>query len=167
MVSRFFFDTEFLVASSPGHASYHLISLGIAAEDGRELYLENSLFDWAGPGVDPWLLTNVRPHLHGPGSDASCPPAEMARRVAAFVAGSPEPQFWAYNGASDWVVLVSLYGDLLRRPEGWPSGYRELKHHLEDRGLGKADRPAQDGQEHHALADARWNRDCFIAAAAL
>lgn len=165
MPDRFFFDTEFLVASTPGHASFHLISVGIAAQDGRELYLENALFDWSDPRVGEWLRENVHPHLLGPDSDAWSTPAQMATRIQAFVAGAADPQFWAYNGASDWVVLMSLYGDILKRPAGWPSGYRELKHHLEARGLGKEDLPVQEGTEHHALADARWNLACFRAAA--
>lgn len=164
MPSRLFFDTEFLVASADGVAQMHLISIGIAAEDGRELYLENSSFDWSDPRTEGWLTENVRAHLLGPESDAWCAPAQMAARIEAFVGAFPDPQFWAYNGASDWVVLMSLYGDILNRPAGWPSGYRELKHHLEARGFNRANLPVQEGTEHHALADARWNLACFKAA---
>ncbi|WP_217924406.1 3'-5' exoribonuclease domain-containing protein [Miltoncostaea oceani] len=167
MPTRFFFDTEFLAASTPGHASYHLISIGIAAEDGRELYLENADFDWSDPRVSPWLSENVRPHLDGPGAAVSVPAQQMAGTITSFVGSAPDPQFWAYNGASDWVVLMSLFGDMLNRPAGWPSAFRDLKHYFEALGVAKADLPPHDGPEHHALADALWDRTCFMAAASL
>ena len=61
---RYFFDTEFLETSGSGQSRIQLISIGMVAEDGRELYLENSQFDWE-QEMDPWLRENVKPHLLG------------------------------------------------------------------------------------------------------
>jgi len=151
---RFFFDTEFLESSGTGRSLIQVISVGIVADDGRELYLESSQFDWE-QEMDPWLRENVKPHLLGPGHPSWCTPEEMARQVKDFAGADPE--FWAYVGAYDWIALISLFGILIDRPDGWPIYCHDLKQEIERRGLKKADMPAQDNQAHFAVDDARWN----------
>lgn len=151
---RYFFDTEFLESTGSGQSRIQLISIGIVAEDGNELYLENSGFDW-GQDMDPWLHENVEPHLLGPGSGAWCSVGEMATRIEEFV--GDEPELWAYVAAYDWIALISVFGRLIDRPEGWPIYCRDLKQEIQRRGLSKDDLPAQEGQEHLAIADARHN----------
>jgi len=151
---KFFFDTEFLETSGQGNYNLQIISIGIVAEDGRELYLENAGFDW-GQKMDSWLLENIKPHLLGEGHDSWVSLAEMAQKILELV--GQEPEFWAYAAASDWLALISLFGRVVDRPEGWPIFCRELKWFLMERGYSKEDMPVQEGQEHLAIADARWN----------
>jgi len=151
---RYFFDTEFLETSDAGRSSIQLISVGLVAEDGQELYLENAQFDWA-QEMDPWLRENVKHHLLGPGHPSWCTPEEMTLQIGEFVGAKPE--FWAYVGAYDWVALVSLFGRLIDRPEGWPIYCHDLKQEIERRGLTKQAVPAQDNTAHFAVDDARWN----------
>lgn len=64
---RFWYDTEFLEDGK----TIELISFGIVAEDGRELYLVNQEIEWTEARGDlhdricrhHWLMENVVPHL--------------------------------------------------------------------------------------------------------
>jgi hypothetical protein len=156
VVVRYFFDTEFFEHADRGHSHIELISIGMVCEDGRELYLENTDFDWEQPMPDEWLRENVRPHLHGPGSPAQKRPEEIADAIREFSAGE-NPEFWAYVAAYDWVVLMSVFGRLIDRPAGWPKFCRDLKQLITERNIVKEDLPADPENEHFALADARWN----------
>jgi hypothetical protein len=153
---RYFFDTEFYEHARAGHSSIELISIGMISEDGRELYLENATFDWDQPMTDEWLRENVRPHLRGPAADAWKQPHEIAEILREFVV-EDEVEFWAYASSYDWVTLMSVFGRLLDRPRGWPIFCRDLKQTIAERGIDKRELPLQDGLEHFALADARWN----------
>jgi hypothetical protein len=153
---RYFFDTEFFEHAENGRGSIQLISIGVVSDDGRELYLENKAFDWEQPMPDKWLYENVRPHLRGPASTASRQPQEIAEALREFIIGD-DIEIWAYVAAYDWVALMSVYGRLLDRPQGWPMFCRDLKQLIAERGIDKKELPLQDGLEHFALADARWN----------
>src|ERR1700683_2497713 len=107
---RFWFDTEFWDTGD----RIHLISIGIASEDGRELYMELDGIGQLGIPNNHWLIKNVIPHLGGPKFHWS----KVADAIVDFV--GLDPEFWAYCGAYDWVVLSQLYGPLVDRPESWP-----------------------------------------------
>ena len=150
---RYFFDTEFI----DDGRTIELISIGIAAEDGREFYAEVDDADIPWERASAWVLANVRPHL---GRGPRFRKADLGAAIAAFVAaGAGKPEFWAYVGAYDWVALCQLYGPMLNRPAGWPKLARDLKQLTFD--VGNPTLPAQAADEHHALADARWNREIF------
>jgi hypothetical protein len=156
-MNRLFFDTEFSEVGGDGCTSVEIISIGIATEDGRELYLENSQFDWTRPEIDPWLVENVRPHLRGAGDACHVAPPQMAERILALV-GDEEPEWWAYVAAYDWIALMSLFGRLVDRPPSWPIWCRDLKEQILRSGVDRADLPVQDeATAHDALADAKWN----------
>ena len=128
-----------------------LISIGMVDEDGREFYAESSEVDWG--KVDPWILENVRPHLLG----NAIPRSQIRDGIVGFI-GEDTPEFWAYNGAFDWVSLCSLFGRMIDLPKGWPHRHRELKDEMERLGVKKSELPEQVGTAHNALADAQWNR---------
>lgn len=146
---RLFFDTEFIEDGK----TIDLISIGIVAADGRELYCESSEFDASKAG--PWVKENVLPHLLGKG--ALLTRAQIARRVADFAGVSPE--FWADYGAYDWVVLCQLYGTMMDLPKGWPMWVRDLRQLVEV--CGNPDIPAQGGTVHRAIDDARWCKSAY------
>ncbi|HZC16762.1 MAG TPA: hypothetical protein VE309_08370, partial [Caulobacteraceae bacterium] len=56
---KYWIDTEFIERPF----SIDLISIGIAAEDGREFYAESSEVDWS--KASQWTLQTVRPQLDG------------------------------------------------------------------------------------------------------
>lgn len=150
-----------------------LISIGIAAEDGREYYAENVNFDWR--YFDPkrphlpstytqthqWLWENVHPHL-GPPEDRK-DEANIALEIVGFVGGDQVPEFWGYYADYDWVVFCWLFGQMIDLPTGFPMFCMDLKQEMVSRDVQKAQLPEQDDAEHHALADARWVRDCVLA----
>lgn len=156
---RYMLDTEFEERGGAGRMEIQMISLALVAQDGRELYLENSEYDWDRPGIDPWLLENVRPHMRG--GEYALSPAEAQARVAAFFQGDPEVQIWAYFGAYDWVVLCSLFGRMIDLPEGMPKHCMDLKQAMVQAGINKKSLPKQAANEHDALADSWQNHRVY------
>jgi len=149
---RYFIDTEF--SERGAHAPIDMISIGIVAEDGRELYLESS--EWVLADINPWVRANVLPHLKG----EMYPLAEIADRVKAFcglVYGKPE--FWGYYADYDWVVFCQIFGAMVNLPDGWPMYCHDLKQLCDSQG--NPSLPEQTSTNHNALNDARWNRIAF------
>jgi hypothetical protein len=148
---RIFYDTEFI--DCPKRQIIELISIGMIREDGTEYYAEVDGVDW-GYAVD-WVLKNVKPHLEGP----SKPRQQIAREIQEFV--GPNPEFWGYYAAYDWVALCQLYGRMLDTPDTWPNFTHDVQalRHM----LGITWRPEQKSTAHHALNDARWTKEFFDA----
>jgi hypothetical protein len=151
---RYFFDTEFYEDGT----TIDLISIGIVAEDGRELYAVSQ--DAQLHRVSAWVRMNVLPRLPKYGDPAWKPRDLIAADVRAFVMPlAPKPELWAYYADYDWVVLCQLFGTMMGLPKGWPMFCRDLKQLSVD--VGSPKHPADPLDEHNALADARWNRDLY------
>lgn len=151
---RYFFDTEFLEDGR----TIELISIGIVAEDGREYYAEAdlSLPVYLRVTEHKWLMANVWPHLtHYPK-----PLTQIAEEVRTFITGN-RPEFWAYMGAYDWVVLNQLYGSMVEHPTKWQYYCNDVAQLALYLGVNHRLLPSQTTTEHNALADARWTRDCY------
>ncbi len=153
---KYFYDSEFYEDGE----RIHLISIGIVAEDGRELYLENADFD---PGIVPeghFLVENVFPWLYD--SDVYLvSKAEIARLVQLFILEVEGPhELWAYYADYDHVVLAQLFGTMMDMPKGFPWFTLDLKQELHTFNI-TLPLPGQDGVQHHALADARWNHKVY------
>lgn len=103
---------------------------------------------------------------------------QIADDIRAFM--DPEaygkPEIWAYYADYDWVVFCQIFGAMVDLPKSFPMYCRDIKQEadrLEEwiRGFNSAPDyklrlPEQGKGEHHALADARWNRkawDCLQA----
>lgn len=156
---RYWFDTEFIEDGK----TITLLSIGIVAEDDRELYLENKAADLR--KANTFVKQFVLPQLHFPSCDCSkeegCParnPLQMRRAVQKFCSGD-KPEFWAYFGAYDWVALCQLFGRMIDLPNGWPMYVNDVKQLANARGDPRL--PALGKDEHHALADARWTRESW------
>jgi hypothetical protein len=166
---RVFYDTEFL-ERGPEHP-IELISIGMVAEDGRELYAVNADLPEECVRTHDWLSEHVWPHLPLAEPDAAArdgsasrldlghpdvrPRARIARLVAEFLERTPEPELWAWYGAYDHVVLTQLWRTMVETPDHVPKWTNDLRQ--EARRLGDPVLPRQPGGEHHALADARHN----------
>lgn len=148
---RYWFDTEFIEDGR----TIDLLSIGIVAEDGRELYLENREADFS--RANPWVQANVLPYLKGPAVGR----AYIAETLRDFCDPQKyeKPGFWAYYADYDWVVLCQLFGTMMDLPNGWPMYCRDIKQ-LADL-LGNPKLPKDPENEHHALADARWNKGAW------
>ena len=143
---KIWFDTEFIEDGR----TIDLISIGMVCEDGQELYLENSECDHS--RASAWVKQNVLGSLQG--GDAVKNRHDIAwcvRRMA-----GDKPEFWGYYADYDWVVLCQLFGTMMDLPKGWPMYCRDIKQLCDE--IGNPRLPEQGKGEHHALADARWNR---------
>lgn len=154
-----------------------LISIAIVCEDGRELYYENADFYWDHVPEDHWIQKNVRPHLWtenyemGPDTPAQFDVTEsgvsderfIARRIESFCLRPDKcnPVFHSYFSAYDWVAFCQIFGSMSDLPRGFPMFCMDLKQMMVERGLGgewKQKHCPDPQDEHHALADARWNK---------
>jgi hypothetical protein len=174
---RYFYDTEFLEDGK----TIELISIGIVAEDGRELYLVNRDAPWKRIKKDEWLMANVAPGLPRPHGDwiNQIPkrwpidfhnPAVRDRpairdAVEFFLLGNPatrtDIELWADYGAYDHVALCQLFGRMIDLPDGVPMFTNDFQQ--EWRRAGRPALPEQGVGLHNALADARHLRACFAA----
>jgi hypothetical protein len=147
---RMFLDTEFIEDGR----TIDLLSIGVVAEDGREFYRETKLSaEYVRRHANDWVKVNVLPHLTGDTDHR----ADIAQDLVTFVGERPE--FWGYYADYDWVVLCQLYGRMVDLPAGWPMFCMDLQQLAVSKGNPKL--PTQTTTEHHALADARWNRDVY------
>jgi hypothetical protein len=172
---RYFYDTEFLEDGK----TIELISIGIVAEDGRELYLVNRDAPWKRIKKHEWLMANVVPSLPQPHGDwinqmpklwlidfhnpAVKDRGDIAAEVADFLRADGgtswrDRELWAYYGAYDHVVLCQLWGPMIQLPEGLPMFTHDIMQLAAGREL-----PKQPGGVHNALADARHVKTMFAA----
>jgi hypothetical protein len=163
---RYYLDTEFHETGT----TIELISIGIVAEDGRQLYCESSEYDWS--QASDWLKENVKPHLWSQAKDKRefnawirdgnigglMPRNHIAIDVKRFcdpdIYGKPE--FWGYYADYDWVVFCWLFGSMIALPKGFPMFCNDLKQDADRLGIRF---PKMDAGEHHALSDAIWNKE--------
>lgn len=168
MPTRYWFDTEFMEDGE----TIELLSIGMVCDDGREFYAESTQADWS--HANEWVQANVLPHLwcrqedkrepnlwsRDGGTGGYLPRPAIAQALISFVSrGEGKPEFWAYYGDYDWVVLCQLFGRMIDLPEGWPMFAMDVKQLCVS--LGDPRLPEQTGTEHNALADARWTRDAW------
>lgn len=145
---KFWFDTEFIEDGK----TIDLISIGIVSEDGRTYYCENS--DCNHRKASEWVGQNVLPYLTGP-----CKSKEIIKQEIIEFIGQYKPEIWAYYADYDWVVLCQIFGTMMDLPKGWPMYCRDIKQLCDS--LGNPRLPEQGKGEHHALADAKWNKSAY------
>lgn len=145
---RYFLDTEF----DEDGVTIELISIGIVAEDGRELYCVSNEFD--PEHCDDWVKQNVLPQL--PPKETWISRADIRDQIEEFLDFDPRPEFWAYFGAYDWVVFARLWGKLVHAPGNFPRFCRDIRQLMDQHSLSKRELPRQVSRKHDALADAWW-----------
>jgi len=173
---KIFYDCEFLEDGR----SIDLISIGMVAEDGRELYRIVDDEDTITRAVaHDWLRENVVRHLPvkllpvgalGPGEnwdyDRDHDDWHLVQQrpgvredVEAFIRDTPDPQLWAWYGAYDHVAYAQLFGRMIDLPAGFPMFTCDVRQVVEQRGGPQL--PEQADGEHNALADARWVKAAY------
>lgn len=166
---RYFYDLEFIEDGR----TIDLISIGMVAEDGRELYAVNTHFNKVALFANPWLVEHVVPSL--PMSKVyPDKPWSWGNFLEDFESGlwksreeikkellefcdplqHGKPELWAYYGAYDHVALCQIFGKMIDLPKGWPMWTRDIKQWCAD--LGDPELPMIGKGEHNALHDARW-----------
>lgn len=148
---RIWLDTEF----QEDGRTIELISIGLVSADDRKLHLVNSEYDSS--RASDWLRDNVLCHL---AQVPRLPPVGIRQSVLDFVGGQ-RPEFWAYFGAYDWVVLQQLFGGMLTWPAGWPLICMDVEQWRVQCGIEKSDMPQQQSALHDALNDALWAREAW------
>lgn len=152
---KFWFDTEFIEDGK----TIELISIGIVREDGAEYYAEVRDEEIPWERANPWVIENVKPHLLGGKHVKS--KDEIAHDLKYDFIRAPKPEFWAYCGAYDWVVLNQLYGPMVDHPSRWPFYCNDISQLAESTGVGHGNLPRQTSTQHHALEDARWAAQAY------
>ena len=161
---RFFIDCEFNAEIGP---QIELISIGIAAEDGRNYYAVSSEFDpdkcsdWVKKHVFPKLgpeefVTNIIPAF------PSIPKTliEMRREIKEFV-GTKQAQFWGFYAAWDWLLLGQhIMEGMLSLPANWRHLCMDVKQWQIQSGAPEFP-PLPNTEAHNALNDAIWTRDYY------
>ncbi len=167
---KIWYDTEFL-EQGPSNP-IRLISIGMAREDGAELYAINSDMhpglithhDWLNKHVVKYLPINSK----GTNWDYDHKEAKYLRtrsqireEVKHFVLNSlSEPQLWAWYGSYDHVVLAQLFDTMAKLPTGFPMWTNDLRQEFE-RLPGDIAVPHQNINLHRAIDDARWCRETW------
>ncbi|QLL05528.1 polyadenylate-specific 3'-exoribonuclease AS [Mycobacterium vicinigordonae] len=146
---RYFYDTEFIEDGR----TIELISIGVAAEDGREYYAVSTEFDPERAGN--WVRANVLPKLPPPASTLWRSRSRIRADLEDFfrVDGSDPIELWAWIAAYDHVALCQLWGAMPALPRAIPRFTRELRQLWEDRGSPRL--PPRSRDAHDALVDAR------------
>lgn len=173
---KYFYDTEF-IESGPRNP-VHLLSIGILAEDGRELYLQH----WDVPFglASDWVKENVFPQMQdwrqrGELNRANPPPnlrwlpdlnspvwqtrEAIASQLISFIKDDPDIQLWSYYADYDHVVLCQLFGTMMDLPAHFPKFTMDIKQLCVS--LGDPKLPEQGKGEHHSLLDAKWNKQAY------
>ena len=150
---RYFYDTEFIEDGR----TIELISIGVAAEDGREYYAVSTEFDAERAG--PWVRANVLPKLPPPASQLWRSRRQIRADLEKFFGvsvgfdGDDSIELWAWVAAYDHVALCQLWGPMPHLPRAIPRFTHELRQLWEDRGSPRL--PPRSRDAHDAMVDAR------------
>ena len=163
---RFFLDSEFNEHAAPFKLDPISISLVPDDDAAKDYYGVSSEFDAS--KVTPWLQDNVVKHLPPPEERRSN--AEIRDDMLGYVKGLSSPgnpvtaiEIWAYNGATDQVVMANFFGGLTKmradfKAAGLPSPqFRDLKELT--RATGETLPPPAHAHDCHE--DALWARRLF------
>ena len=145
---RYFIDTEF-IESGPSQP-LALISVGVVAEDFRQLYRLNQECDF--DRANDWVRDNVIVHLPMRSrGDLWRTPQGIARDLIDFV-GTDKPEFWGWCCDYDYVLISQLIG-FDQWPAKWPYYFRDIQQVIDEHGsdISKLQRIGN----HDALQDAR------------
>jgi len=148
MKKKVFYDTEFI--ERDGYVD--LVSIGAVDEEGNEFYAVSSEFEEN--RADEWIKKNVLSHL---GDVKRIPKREIGNKFAMFC--GEDVELFAYYADFDHVVLMSMFGRMVDAPGILPYYTTDLKQIMDQKGI--TDKPADPVNEHHALADAKWNYDLY------
>ncbi|MEZ0224155.1 MAG: hypothetical protein ACAH83_06365 [Alphaproteobacteria bacterium] len=166
MKLRFFLDSEFNEHAKP--FALDPISISLVPEDrmAPDYYGVSRDFDTA--KITPWLQDNVVKHL--PPENQRRGNADIRDEMVEYLKGfstQDNPvtsiEIWAYNGATDQVVMANFFGGLTNMRKAFNDAglprveFRELKDLT--RATGEKLPPPENAHDCHA--DALWARELF------
>ena len=151
-----------------------LVSIGLVRDDGAEMYAINEEC-LSNAMRHPWLSTTAVPHLPIRSDDTFIFEWDkehqeyqyvlaldrLIAQVLQFITEDGKPDLWAYYGAYKHVVLSQLFGSQGERPARMPMFTHELQQLAEERP--HIFLPAVPENTHHAMNDARWVREAYLA----
>ncbi len=105
---KVFFDTEFTGL----HQNTTLISIGMVAEDGRELYCE--LNDYDKTQVDDWIEKNVISNLYNTNPISK---SQLKKTIEAFLEPYDSVEIWSDCLSYDWVLFNDIFGHAFNIPK--------------------------------------------------
>lgn len=151
---KYFLDTEF----EPN--TLELVSIGLVNE-AKQIYYAELFYNRALVNANPWLVEHVLPQL-APISQRykyTQVNSRICEDLTAFTGTDTDPQFIAYYGAYDWVLLHRLFESAgFPWPINWPHWYIEIKHLMQIHNFDKANLPPKLEPQHNALIDAQWGQ---------
>jgi hypothetical protein len=163
--TRYFYNITYV----DDGALIYLISIGIAADDRRELYLINRDAPWPLVRRDERLMAEVVPYLPVTVTGNTLVPEKnvtgvvgrstIANDVHQFLTHRGPAELWANHAAHQHVALCQLYGPMIALPKGIPYFTREFQQEHER--WGNPTLPAPTMGRHHALGDAQYLWMCF------
>jgi hypothetical protein len=178
---RYFIDTEFNDNGSP----IDLISVGAVADNGKEWYGIIEGYSHFEPyrksstslkerypeihSCNAWVKDNVLPNLksHKRGDDDDYAITQIIGSdddlrygLTNFVGNDPYPEFWAFYGHYDWLLVTQLWGGFMKLPKNWPFTCYDINQFARHVGVHHS-LPAKFTPEHNALVDARWTKHAF------
>jgi len=170
MTRRFFYDCEFM--EEPGYLE--LISIGVVDESGEREFYACSL-EADRNRANSWVRENVIPKLPDKDSMSGYIPVwmwrdEIRRRLLAFLTPTEDDpvELWGYYADYDHVLLCWIFGRMVDLPPGMPMLTLDLqqeilriKSSIKSKLIDKAIPSPKN--EHDALADAKWNREVWLA----
>lgn len=157
-MSRFFLDTEFMEI---GYARIDPLSIALVDDaTGEHLYREFNDVDYKKANL--FVAEHVLPFLsRTPGilTSRQIIKDQIIQFVQEHTREGQPVEFWGYYADYDWVIFAQIFGTMVDLPSGYPMYCRDLKQWCDQ--LGNPTLPEQTYKEHHALYDARWNREVY------
>jgi len=158
---KIFFDMEFTGL----HQATTLISIGMIAEDGRELYCE--LNDYDKTQLDDWLNDNVIANLHDTNPINS---EQLKKAIEGFIEPYEEVEIWSDCLSYDWVLFNQIFGHAFNIPSKIYYIPFDLCTLFKIKGIDpdinrEEYSNMQEGcEKHNALWDAKVIRECYLKA---
>lgn len=154
---KIFFDTEFTGL----HQGTTLISIGMIAEDGRELYCE--LNDYDKSQIDDWLKDNVIANLHNTNLINT---EQLRKAIEEFIEPYDTVEIWSDCLSYDWVLFNQIFGHAFNIPKNVYYIPFDLSSMLKIYGYDPdLDRKVFSGLDleikHNSLSDARMIKACY------
>ena len=154
---KIFFDTEFTGL----HQGTTLISIGMVAEDGRELYCE--LNDYDKSQIDDWLKDNVIANLHNTNPINT---EQLRKAIEGFIEPYDKVEMWSDCLSYDWVLFNQIFGHAFNIPKNVYYIPFDLSSMLKIYGYDPdLDRKVFSGLDleikHNSLSDARMIKACY------
>ncbi|MEU3704795.1 hypothetical protein AB0E82_21205 [Streptomyces anulatus] len=176
MTRTTFLDCEF---DPRNMAPSGLLSLGATDDDGTDYYAVNADADFGAVLDHDFIVEHVLPHMpvtvlrdrtgtpvaidfdpSHPHYEHVKPAKQIAADLDSYFEAPAAPRLVAYYGAQDACRLHSLWdNDWSRMPVHIPRYFTDIQVMADD--LGVKELPEQESTAHHALADARYNRDAY------